>query len=107
MNIMLVSVKERTAEIGIRRALGATRGDILSQFLVEAMTLTGLGGIIGIVAGLILAFGVRSIISFPAAVPFWAIAVGFGASVMVGLAAGFYPALKASRLDPAEAMRRT
>ncbi|MDM7922137.1 MAG: ABC transporter permease [Pyrinomonadaceae bacterium] len=107
MNIMLVSVKERTAEIGIRRSLGATRGAILSQFLLEAMTLTGLGGIIGIAAGLFLAFAVRSIISFPAAVPFWAIAGGFAASVMVGLAAGFYPALKASRLDPAEAMRRT
>ncbi|MBK9164767.1 MAG: ABC transporter permease [Acidobacteria bacterium] len=107
MNIMLVSVKERTAEIGIRRALGATRGEILSQFLIEAMTLTGLGGIIGIAVGLFLAFAVRTIISFPAAVPFWAIAGGFGASVMVGLAAGFYPALKASRLDPAEAMRRT
>jgi len=107
MNIMLVSVKERTAEIGIRRALGATRSGILSQFLIEAMTLTGLGGIIGIAVGLVLAFAVRAIISFPAAVPFWAIAAGFGASVMVGLAAGFYPALKASRLDPAEAMRRT
>lgn len=107
MNIMLVSVKERTAEIGIRRAIGATRGEILSQFLLEAITLTGLGGISGIAVGLFLAFAVRSIISFPAAVPFWAIAAGFGASVLVGLIAGVYPALQASRLDPAEAMRRT
>lgn len=107
MNIMLVSVKERTTEIGIRRALGATRREILSQFLLEAVTLTGLGGLSGIAAGLILAFAVRSIISFPVAVPFWAIAAGFGASVMVGLIAGLYPALQASRLDPSEAMRRT
>ncbi len=105
MNIMLVSVKERTPEIGIRRALGATRGEILTQFLIEAITLTGLGGLTGIAAGLFLAFAVRKIVSFPAAVPFWAIAAGFGASVLVGLIAGFYPALRASRLDPVEAMR--
>ena len=107
MNIMLVSVKERTAEIGIRRALGATRIDILTQFLLEAIALTALGGLSGIAAGLFLAFAVRTIVSFPAAVPFWAIAAGFGASVIVGLIAGFYPALQASRLDPVEAMRRT
>lgn len=107
MNIMLVSVKERTAEIGIRRALGATRIDILTQFLLEAIALTALGGLSGIAAGLFLAFAVRTIVSFPAAVPFWAIAAGFGASMLVGLIAGFYPALQASRLDPVEAMRRT
>lgn len=105
-NIMFVSVKERTQEIGIRRALGATRGVILRQFLVEAIALTSLGGLIGIAVGLILAFAVRTIISFPAAVPFWALAAGFGASVVVGLIAGIYPALQASRLDPVEAMRR-
>lgn len=107
MNVMLVSVKERTAEIGIKRALGARRNVILTQFLLEAITLTGIGGLIGIAVGLLLAFAVRTIISFPAAVPFWAIAAGFGASVLVGLVAGFYPALQASRLDPVEAMRRT
>jgi len=107
MNVMLVSVKERTAEIGIKRALGARRNVILIQFLLEAITLTGIGGLIGIAVGLLLAFAVRTIISFPAAVPFWAIAAGFGASVLVGLVAGFYPALQASRLDPVEAMRRT
>jgi putative ABC transport system permease protein len=80
---------------------------ILTQFLLEAITLTGIGGLIGIAVGLLLAFAVRTIISFPAAVPFWAIAAGFGASVLVGLVAGFYPALQASRLDPVEAMRRT
>jgi putative ABC transport system permease protein len=105
-NIMFVSVKERTQEIGIRRALGATRSVILRQFLVEAIALTSLGGLIGIAVGLILAFAVRTIISFPAAVPFWALAAGFGASVVVGLIAGIYPALQASRLDPVEAMRR-
>jgi len=107
MNVMLVSVKERTAEIGIKRALGARQNVILTQFLLEAITLTGIGGLIGIAVGLLLAFAVRTIISFPAAVPFWAIAAGFGASVLVGLVAGFYPALQASRLDPVEAMRRT
>jgi putative ABC transport system permease protein len=107
MNIMLVSVKERTAEIGIRRALGATRNTILTQFLLEAMTLTGLGGLIGIATGLFLAFIFRTVISFPAAVPFWAVLAGFGASVMVGLIAGTYPAFRASRLDPVEAMRGT
>lgn len=105
MNIMLVSVKERTGEIGIRRALGATQTTILTQFLLEAITLTGFGGIIGILTGLFLAFAVRNIISFPAAVPFWAIIAGFGASVLVGLIAGVYPAFRASRLDPVEAMR--
>ncbi len=105
MNIMLVSVKERAAEIGIRRALGATQKTILTQFLLEAMTLTGLGGIIGIAVGLTLAFLVRIVVSFPAAVPIWAILSGFGASVFIGLFAGMYPAFRAARLDPIEAMR--
>ncbi|MDI1241843.1 MAG: ABC transporter substrate-binding protein, partial [bacterium] len=85
----------------------ATRRVILQQFLIEAITLTGAGGLIGIAVGLLLAFAVRQIVSFPAAVPFWAIVAGFGASVIVGLIAGFYPALQAARLDPVEAMRRT
>lgn len=105
MNIMLVSVKERTAEIGIRRALGATKKDILLQFLFEAMTLTGLGGIIGIATGLLLAFGFRLIVSFPAVVPTWAVIAGLLASVFVGLVAGIYPAIRAAKLDPVEAMR--
>lgn len=105
MNIMLVSVKERTAEIGIRRALGATQKAILVQFLLEAMVLTGLGGLIGIASGLLLAFGIRNIVNFPIAVPIWAIISGFFASVLVGLIAGMYPAFRAAKLDPIEAMR--
>jgi len=105
MNIMLVSVKERAAEIGIRRALGATQKTILIQFLLEAMMLTGSGGIIGILAGLTLALAVRIIVSFPAVVPFWAILAGFGASISIGLIAGIYPAFRAARRDPVEAMR--
>lgn len=106
MNIMLVSVKERTAEIGIRRSVGATRKVILMQFLSEAVLLTGLGGIIGISTGLILAFAVRVIVSFPAVVPVWAVIAGLVASVTVGLAAGIYPAYRAARLDPVDAMRK-
>ncbi len=105
MNIMLVSVRERAAEIGIRRALGATQKVILIQFLLEATTLTGFGGIVGMLTGLALAFIVRVVVSFPAVVPFWAILSGFGASVAIGLIAGIYPAIRAARLDPVEAMR--
>ncbi len=105
MNIMLVSVKERTAEIGIRRALGATQKDILLQFLSEAMMLTCLGGIIGIAAGLLLAFAFRLIVSFPAVVPIWAVMAGLFASILVGLVAGLYPAIRAAKLDPVDAMR--
>jgi len=106
MNIMLVSVKERTAEIGIRRSVGATRKMIMFQFLAEAILLTGIGGIIGIASGLVLAFVFTVVVSFPAVVPFWAVAAGLLASVFVGLTAGLYPALKAARLDPVEAMRQ-
>ena len=106
MNIMLVSVRERTSEIGIRRSVGATRKVILMQFLAEAVLLTGIGGVIGISVGLVLALAVRVIVSFPAVVPFWAIGAGLLASVAVGLVAGIYPAYKAARLDPVEAMRK-
>jgi len=105
MNIMLVSVKERTAEIGIRRALGATQKDILVQFLSEGIMLTCIGGIIGIAVGLLLAFAFRLIVSFPAVVPIWAVISGLFASIFVGLAAGLYPALQAAKLDPVDAMR--
>jgi putative ABC transport system permease protein len=106
MNIMLVSVTERTQEIGIRKAVGARRRDIVSQFLYEAMTLTLFGGILGVV----LSFGVSRIImllvpSLPATIPSWAVVTGLVVSVTVGLVFGVWPALKASRLDPIECLR--
>lgn len=106
MNIMLVSVTERTAEIGIRRAIGARRKDILSQFLIESVILTTFGGIIGIVVGLGLALIISLIISFPVAVPLWAILAGFGTSATVGLIAGMYPAVRAAKMDPVVAIRK-
>ncbi len=105
MNIMLVSVTERTREIGVRKALGATRKDIALQFLVEAVTLTGVGGAIGIAAGLGVAMLARFALDFPAAAPLWSIFLGFGMSTTVGLVFGLWPALKAASQDPIEALR--
>jgi putative ABC transport system permease protein len=106
MNIMLVSVTERTYEIGIRKALGARRADILIQFLLEAASLTFLGGIAGIVFGWTIALITRLIFtSLPAAVPMWAAVLGIVVSVGVGLFFGIWPANKAARLDPVEALR--
>ncbi len=105
MNIMLVSVTERTREIGIRKALGATRKDIAMQFLVEAVSLTGVGGAIGIAVGLGIALLVRLVFEFPAAAPLWSIVLGFGVSTAVGLVFGIWPALKAAKQDPIEALR--
>ncbi len=106
MNIMLVSVTERTKEIGVRKALGARRRDIVRQFLFEAMTLTFLGGILGVV----LAVGISRIImlflpALPASIPTWAVVAGLTVSVGVGLIFGVWPARKASRLDPIECLR--
>jgi putative ABC transport system permease protein len=106
MNIMLVSVTERTKEIGVRKALGARRRDIVRQFLFEAMTLTFLGGILGVV----LAVGISKLImllipSLPASIPTWAVMSGLIVSVGVGLIFGVWPARKASRLDPIECLR--
>jgi len=105
MNIMLVSVTERTCEIGVRKAIGARRGDIKWQFLFEAMTLTGMGGAIGILFGWITVLIVGGILDWRAVVPIWAVLVGFGVSIGIGLVFGVWPAIKAARLDPVVALR--
>jgi putative ABC transport system permease protein len=105
MNIMLVSVTERTREIGIRKAIGAVRRDIVQQFLIEAMTLSAIGGIIGISLGLGIAWIVRSMEMLPTTTPLWSVVVGLVVSVSIGLFFGIYPAYKAARLNPVEALR--
>jgi putative ABC transport system permease protein len=105
MNIMLVSVTERTREIGIRKAIGAKRMNVLLQFLTEAMTLSGAGGVIGVVVGVMLGLGVNALFSFPLTISFVWVVIGFFVAVTVGLVSGMYPAIKASRLDPIEALR--
>jgi putative ABC transport system permease protein len=107
MNIMLVSVTERTREIGVRKAVGARKSDILIQFLIEAVTISLVGGLIGVLAGWGLGIlGAKAIPGFPPAhVPLWAIALAFGFAAMVGIFFGTYPAAKASALDPIEALR--
>jgi len=106
MNIMLVSVTERTREIGVRKAIGARSRDIVGQFLVEAMTLTGVGGVLGITIAILVTMLVSALVpSLPSSVPTWAVVAGFGTSVAVGLFFGVWPAIKAARLDPVEALR--
>jgi putative ABC transport system permease protein len=106
MNIMLVSVTERTYEIGIRKAIGARRREIMLQFLIEASVLTGLGGIAGVIFGWLISLLSRLIFSsIPASVPLWAAVLGIVVSVSVGLFFGLWPANKAARLDPVEALR--
>ncbi len=105
MNTMLVAVTERTREIGLRKALGAPRATILFQFLVEAAALTGFGGVLGISLGAGVAQAVRALAHLPAFTPWWSVVLAFAFSVGVGLFFGMYPATRASRLDPVEALR--
>ena len=105
MNIMLVSVTERTKEIGLRKAVGATRLNILSQFLIEAVVLTGIGGLIGLGIGELASILTNKYSPLPAYVPVWAIGVGVGISAAVGIIFGLWPAWKAARLDPIESLR--
>jgi len=105
MNIMLVTVKERTREIGIRKAIGARSADILKQFLFEAVFLTGTGGILGVISGFLVALLVKAATPLPAAVTAWSVAAGFLVSVSIGLFFGIYPARRAARLDPIISLR--
>ena len=105
MAIMSISVTERTREIGVRKALGARRAEILFQFLLEAAFLTSVGGLLGIALGASIGWAVHLISGFPISLPWWSFALGLGFSAAVGIFFGMYPAVKASRLDPIEALR--
>jgi putative ABC transport system permease protein len=105
MNIMLVSVTERTREIGVRMALGARRRRILTQFLLEAVTLSLLGGVLGVLLGGGVAVLAREVFTLPTSIPLWAVVLSLASASGAGLLFGIYPAARASRLDPVEAMR--
>jgi putative ABC transport system permease protein len=105
MAIMMISVTERTREIGVRKALGARRREILWQFLIEAAFLTSMGGVLGILVGSGIGLGVNMALDFPVSLPWWSFAIGIGFSASVGIFFGLFPAIKASRLDPIEALR--
>ena len=105
MAIMTISVKERTREIGTRKALGARRREILWQFLLEAVFLTGIGGLLGIMFGSGIGFGVHFATGFPISMPWWSFALGIGFSAAVGIIFGIMPAIRASALDPIDALR--
>jgi putative ABC transport system permease protein len=105
MNIMLVAAKERTREIGIRKALGARSNDIMQQFLIEAMVLTGMGGLLGTLFGFGIALLVRTVTPLPAAVSPWSVALGLFVSISVGLFFGLFPAQKAAKVDPIVSLR--
>jgi putative ABC transport system permease protein len=105
MAIMMISVTERTREIGVRKALGARRREILWQFLLEAVVLTSVGGILGVLIGATVGVSVRAFTPLPVSMPWWSFAIGFGFSAGVGIFFGLFPAFRASRLDPIEALR--
>jgi putative ABC transport system permease protein len=105
MAIMSISVTERTREIGVRKALGARRAEILFQFLTEAAVLTSVGGLLGIGLGSTIGWAVHYFAGFPISLPWWSFAIGLGFSASVGIFFGMYPAFKASRLDPIDALR--
>jgi putative ABC transport system permease protein len=106
MNIMLMAVTERTREIGLRKALGARRSDIMAQMLTESVALSIFGGIIGTISGAAIAIGISSVTPVPASIEPWSVALGIGITALVGLFFGLYPAMRAARLDPIEALRR-
>jgi putative ABC transport system permease protein len=105
MSIMTISVTERTREIGVRKALGARRVEILWQFLLEAVFLTSAGGVLGIIAGSAIGLSIHLLSNFPVSLPWWSFAIGIGFSASVGVFFGMFPAVRASRLDPIEALR--
>ena len=106
MNIMLVTVAERTNEIGLMKSLGYTYSDILTLFIVESMVVGLLGGVLGTILGLVGSYAVESYLGLPKVFPTGLIFVGFLVSVLVGLVAGIYPANKAAKMDPVEALRQ-